>query len=728
MYLNKNALIFCIMLSLFHIANSQNHSKIGGICFRADDNQPISYWLDFARIFDRYGYKFTFALNLGLINDQNYVDLIKQFQANGHELADHTPNHDTRFFTTSKPQSFVNNPGVDHISGNKVCLKYGLIDTLRSYIWEDRAKISGNLLISENPGQFNGLGNYFYIRDLETNAFIMAVFISYFNKPFMIKKIYAQNQSDPDTCELASFWDEPVNLGSFGYINIQFLSQYDIQMSYDALELLFQRTRDLCQIYGIDLPQTFIQPGGLFPQLIPDKSVTVLKRYYSAAALYPNPAIKVFNEFDPYKDKKFRLRSGDFEERVQELSVVKGIIADAVAKHRVLITTKHFVTYVLPGQLNWNDYLRRLDSLLNWCKQKGINVKTYGEWAKILYETPQNPYVNVFPALDVDLDENGFPDGYYIKPGYTDGIYDTTDGVRESGFTSYKINKIGTICFVNALGGLEKGENDFLIYTKGEPGDSIDIVFTTPGELSFLGSLKFPADTREWKRYRGTIAIPFDVSLVNIRIRCSNYSSGWVKVSGMTLRKKIDKPLFIISVPDTLVISGQKYEYVIDYFADNYTDSIRYDLSTTAEWLNLVGNKLVGVAPEISDTTIYFIKIVITDEHGNSDSTKFNLYVVPQKRTDTNSLSVPIRYYLGPAYPNPFNSTVTIPFSIGSREKVQIKVYDILGREVTTLIDGEMLAGDYKVNWNAVNVSSGIYICRMRAGKFSASVKLMLIK
>ena len=720
-FLQVLIVIFC------QIASSQNFNKTGGICFRVDDNQPISYWLDFTKVFDKYEYKFTFAINLGLISDQNYIDLIKQLQTNGHELADHTPNHDTRFFTHDNPQLLVNQPGVDHISGNKVCLKYGVIDTSRNYPWEGKAKIEGNLLISQNPGQFNGLGNYFYLRDLEVNSYIIAVFIPYFNKPFMIKKIYSRDPSDLDTCEITSFWDEPVNLGSVNYTDIQFLGQYDIQMSSDALNLLFQRTRDLCEIYGVNPPHTFIQPGGLIPQLARE-SVPILRRYYNSVAIYPNPAIKVFNEFDPCKDKKYRMRSGDFEERIQELSVVKKIIADAVAKHKVLITTKHFVNYVLPGQLSWNDYLKRLDSLLSWCKQKGINVKTYAEWAKTLYETPQNPYVNIFPSLNVDLDEDRFPDGYYIKQGYTDGIYDTTDGVRESGFTSYKINKTGSICFVNGLGGLEKGENDFLIYTKGEPGDSIEVIFTLPGSLSFRESLKFPADTRQWRRYKGTVKIPFDASLINIRIICSSYSSGWVKVSGMALRRKIDKPLLIISLPDTLVVAGQKYEYVIDYFADNYTDLIGYNVFTTAGWLSLIENKLVGVAPEVLDTSRYFVKIVITDEHGNLDSVNFNLYVVPKKAKDISVPNVPVEYRLGPVYPNPFNSTTIISFSIGGRENVQIKIYDILGREVITLIDNEMLPGDYKVSWDAINVSSGLYICRMRAGKFNFSIKLMLIK
>jgi hypothetical protein len=596
---------------------------------------------------------------------------------------------------------------------------------LRSYAWEGKAKISGNLLISENPGQFSGLEKYFYLKDLDVNAFIMAVFIPYLNKPFMVKKIYAQNQSDPDTVEIVSFWDEPVDLGSIGYTSIQFLSQYDIQMLPEALDLLFLLLRELCQTYSINLPKTFIQPGGLIPQLIPEKSVPVLAKYYVASALYPKPALKVFNEYDPYHDNKFRLRSGDFEERVQNLDTVKQIIADAVAKHRVLITTKHFVTYVLPGQLNWNDYLKRLDSLLAWCKSKGIQIKTYSEWAKILYETSQNPYVNVFPSLNVDLDENGLPDGYYIKQGYTDGIYDTTDGIRESGFSSYKINKVGSICFVKDLGGIEKGENDFLIYTKGEPGDSIEVVFTTSGG-AFLGNLKFPADTYSWRRYKGTINVPYDVSLINVRIRCSNYSSGWVKVSGMTLRKKIDKFIKIVSLPDTLIYPCSQYEYKIDVYSFHYDDTLLYRISSNASWLTLSNNILRGIAP--CDTGVFFVNLIVEDQHGNTDTQSFNIYIRKNINNILDNRYMPKEFLLYPNYPNPFNSSTNIKFAVKSKSLVEIKIFDILGKEIEKLVDKEFEPGIYTISWNANNLPSGLYLCRMKAGNFVSSIKLLLIK
>jgi len=79
-------------------------------------------------------------------------------------------------------------------------------------------------------------------------------------------------------------------------------------------------------------------------------------------------------------------------------------------------------------------------------------------------------------------------------------------------------------------------------------------------------------------------------------------------------------------------------------------------------------------------------------------------------------------------YPNPFNPSTVIRFQISKRDYVTLKVYDILGREVATLINAEKPAGDYNVGFNAQNLTSGVYVYRLQAGKFSDVKKLLLLK
>jgi mannose/cellobiose epimerase-like protein (N-acyl-D-glucosamine 2-epimerase family) len=93
-----------------------------------------------------------------------------------------------------------------------------------------------------------------------------------------------------------------------------------------------------------------------------------------------------------------------------------------------------------------------------------------------------------------------------------------------------------------------------------------------------------------------------------------------------------------------------------------------------------------------------------------------------------NQNTAPVEFKLNQNYPNPFNPTTTISYSIAKSGKVSLKVYDLLGREVTTLINEDQAAGDYRVTFNAGNLSSGVYFYTMHAGNFSESRKLILLK
>ena len=85
-------------------------------------------------------------------------------------------------------------------------------------------------------------------------------------------------------------------------------------------------------------------------------------------------------------------------------------------------------------------------------------------------------------------------------------------------------------------------------------------------------------------------------------------------------------------------------------------------------------------------------------------------------------------YLLNQNYPNPFNPSTTIQFSLPAKEFVTLKIYDVLGKEITTLVNEELNAGSYKNDWNASNLSSGVYFYRLQAGKFSQTRKLTLVK
>lgn len=89
---------------------------------------------------------------------------------------------------------------------------------------------------------------------------------------------------------------------------------------------------------------------------------------------------------------------------------------------------------------------------------------------------------------------------------------------------------------------------------------------------------------------------------------------------------------------------------------------------------------------------------------------------------------VPQNYELFQSYPNPFNPTTTIQFALPKRSEVSLKLFDVLGREVATLLDEELQPGEYKVVFEAEGLSSGVYFYRIQAKGLVRTKKLMLLK
>jgi len=88
----------------------------------------------------------------------------------------------------------------------------------------------------------------------------------------------------------------------------------------------------------------------------------------------------------------------------------------------------------------------------------------------------------------------------------------------------------------------------------------------------------------------------------------------------------------------------------------------------------------------------------------------------------------PSKFVLYQNYPNPFNPLTTIRYAIPQTSFVSLKMYDILGRQVATLVDEEKPAGTYEVNFDAKNLSSGVYFYRIKAGEFVQTKKLIVLK
>jgi len=89
---------------------------------------------------------------------------------------------------------------------------------------------------------------------------------------------------------------------------------------------------------------------------------------------------------------------------------------------------------------------------------------------------------------------------------------------------------------------------------------------------------------------------------------------------------------------------------------------------------------------------------------------------------------IPTRFSLDQNYPNPFNPTTTIQYSIVNTQFTILNVYDVLGREISTLVKEVKRPGTYTVEWNAQGLPSGVYFYRLQAGAFVQTRKLLLLR
>jgi photosystem II stability/assembly factor-like uncharacterized protein len=117
---------------------------------------------------------------------------------------------------------------------------------------------------------------------------------------------------------------------------------------------------------------------------------------------------------------------------------------------------------------------------------------------------------------------------------------------------------------------------------------------------------------------------------------------------------------------------------------------------------------------------------VVVGTHGNG---VYSTYVTEYPSAVEEEASSPIASFeLHPAYPNPFNVTTTIRFTLPKQGMAALKVYNVLGQEVETLVDENLKAGEHQVQWTADEVASGTYLIRLSYEGYSKTQKVVLLK
>ena len=133
----------------------------------------------------------------------------------------------------------------------------------------------------------------------------------------------------------------------------------------------------------------------------------------------------------------------------------------------------------------------------------------------------------------------------------------------------------------------------------------------------------------------------------------------------------------------------------------------------------IAGGAVTGVSHLNAITLVKYYSQIAQEFY---DAT-FPLVIVSDDAND-----LPIKYELNQNYPNPFNPSTTIKYQIPELSFVIVKVYDVLGGEVATLVNEEKPIGNYEVEFDATGLSSGIYFYRLKAGDFVETKKMILMK
>jgi len=142
------------------------------------------------------------------------------------------------------------------------------------------------------------------------------------------------------------------------------------------------------------------------------------------------------------------------------------------------------------------------------------------------------------------------------------------------------------------------------------------------------------------------------------------------------------------------------------------------DVSTTA----LVWEELI-------DSENYWWKVKAFDTHGNGTlSGEAWTFHIQSSAISGEDVLLPTQFALHPNYPNPFNPTTEIQFDLPRSMTVELRIYNILGQEVVTLVDRPMQAGFHSVNFDGAKLSSGIYIYQLKAGDFVEAKKMVLMR
>jgi hypothetical protein len=133
---------------------------------------------------------------------------------------------------------------------------------------------------------------------------------------------------------------------------------------------------------------------------------------------------------------------------------------------------------------------------------------------------------------------------------------------------------------------------------------------------------------------------------------------------------------------------------------------------------------------EFDSTSARYIELILLECNENTIASiwEIEFYGRDKFYKINNGTESPTSFMLSQNYPNPFNPSTTFEYSIAKQSSVLIRIYDLIGNEIETLVNEEKPVGTYELTWNASNLPSGVYFYQLQAGDFVETKKMILMK
>jgi hypothetical protein len=230
-----------------------------------------------------------------------------------------------------------------------------------------------------------------------------------------------------------------------------------------------------------------------------------------------------------------------------------------------------------------------------------------------------------------------------------------------------------------------------------------------------------------WRGGQGLTCKSYSATVTSGNSLDVNYPPAPFELAYPPNKKYLNSQVIPFSWKESLDPNSDKLMYTFHLYGPN-VDTTKAQFDTTITRLDTTAFLFDG-SKYFRNFTYYYWDVKVTDGTDTVSSSTINSFLTPRATGVDEIKQIPEQFSLGQNYPNPFNPQTMISYSLPQISNVTLKVYDLMGREVATLLNNEKkAAGNYEISFNGSYLSSGIYFYRLQTEFFIKTMKMALMK